>query len=861
VAVNSWDFGFNFVAKNSVTPTVTKINQGMDKLTKTTDKGSDSLDKFFFAWNSGMSLFRTGMGIINKLAIPVQEFAEFEHAIAAVGAISQSSAEDLKKLEAAALEAGLKTQFSPTEAAQGLQVLASAGLDAEDSIKTLLPVLDLAAASMGELGTPEAASAIIGTLKSFGKGMDEAAGVTDRLMKITTMTNFRTRDFGAGLSKAAANAGTFGFSLNDTLITMGLLRNTGEQATRASTALGEAMRRLATDGSALNKMNKQGISVYDKQTGAIRPFLDIMNDMVVATADMTQKQRNQFVESTLGARGLKVFNAVAKGSFKTMKDGQKVMASGAEMIAAMRGELDQATGTTENFRKRMQDTVKGQLILLKGSWQTLKILIGKSIGEAFRPIVEIAIKAINGVISLFTTMPGPIRVVVGLITKFIAVMSVLVAGMIAYKGAAIAVKAVNTLLASSFMGLNISLGPLLWGVAAVVAAILALKLAYDKNFLGFRDGLDSFIKGFKEGFKVLGLIIDVFVAGLTKVGEMLSPLINLWNSLWGSVNDVGDGAGLTMMEKIGKVVGITTGILAAFIAISLATKTAMIALKVGAMIFKGASLIMAGANAILTTSFTVLSVPLLPLIAAIAAVAAAFLLLKRAYDTNFLGFADGLRSFLTWVGDAFGTMVDVVTESIHTLLIPFKVVFGGIKTIVVGTMNVISTVVDFVVGGIRKNIERIYGWIKAAIDKAMWAKNKVKSLLGRGKSAVKKAVGSIRESLLGPTKVIGVGPDVFSPELIKTIAKEETAEMPTPEKLQKDEKGAIAKSEEQSIAAQIQRPIPREGEGDRIIEKREVEATTNLILDSKVIAQVVQQYNDRNFENKLTTTIPVAGTS
>ena len=52
------------------------------------------------------------------------------------------------QLHDAAIDAGIATQFSPTEATVGLKELAQAGFNAQESMKLLIPVLDLAGGSL-----------------------------------------------------------------------------------------------------------------------------------------------------------------------------------------------------------------------------------------------------------------------------------------------------------------------------------------------------------------------------------------------------------------------------------------------------------------------------------------------------------------------------------------------------------------------------------------------------------------------------------------------------------------------------------------------------------------------------------------
>jgi TP901 family phage tail tape measure protein len=196
-------------------------------------------------------------------------------------------------------------------------------------------VLDLAAGSLGQLGVAEAADAVVGTLNAYGIAANEAAGITDRLLRITQLTNFQTRDFEGGLAKAAAAGAVFGQGLNDVLITMGLLRNRNIDASSAATAFREATRRVGSDSRAQQAILGTGVQVFDRTSGQMRSMVDIMSEFATATRDMSDAERNRRVVQAFGARGLLAFNGVMNASFTTMRDGREVTLRGAEAIEAI----------------------------------------------------------------------------------------------------------------------------------------------------------------------------------------------------------------------------------------------------------------------------------------------------------------------------------------------------------------------------------------------------------------------------------------------------------------------------------------------------------------------------------------------
>src|SRR5690554_6937845 len=79
------------------------------------------------------------------LAGAIRSAGEFDEAMSRVGAVTGATTDEMERLRAKADEAGATTRFTATEAANGLEDLSRAGLNATESIAALNPVLDLAA--------------------------------------------------------------------------------------------------------------------------------------------------------------------------------------------------------------------------------------------------------------------------------------------------------------------------------------------------------------------------------------------------------------------------------------------------------------------------------------------------------------------------------------------------------------------------------------------------------------------------------------------------------------------------------------------------------------------------------------------
>src|SRR5689334_12299361 len=119
--------GFVFTARDLASGAVQRLERNFLSLNRSVGLGSDHMQLAFRSLGVGLAVMTAGLSTLGGAFALAHAASRFEATIAAVGAISQASTDDLGRLREAALDAGLATQFSPTEAALGLRELAAAG--------------------------------------------------------------------------------------------------------------------------------------------------------------------------------------------------------------------------------------------------------------------------------------------------------------------------------------------------------------------------------------------------------------------------------------------------------------------------------------------------------------------------------------------------------------------------------------------------------------------------------------------------------------------------------------------------------------------------------------------------------------
>lgn len=487
MALNNLGLGFVFTAKNLASGTMTRLKGQLNGLGAQAKFTGVAMKAGFAIAAAGIVPLIVGLSALSVAMSLGRAAGEFEEGLAAIAAVTKATVPELEALRDTAIEAGIATQFSPVEAVEGLKSLATAGLTAGQAMKSLTPVLDLAAGSLGQLGVAGAAEAVVGTLNAYGQTAEMAAGVTDKLLRITQLSNFQTRDFATGLSKAAAAGAVFGQDLDEVLTVMGLLRNANIDASSASTAFRESVRRLGSDQRAQNAITAQGVDVFDKQTGEMRNLTDISQDLAVATKDMTAEERNRIIVQGFGARGLLAFNAIAGATTTTMIDGQKVTLRNAEAIAFLKDNLKTATGTAEEFRQKMLDTFEGQKKLLKGTLETLAIVFGEPFAKVFKPLVSVLVNSLNVVLQVVNDMPKGLKtmsaaffVAGGVVLTFAGIIGILT-------GLMIVLSPFLLVIAKVLLIATIATLPFIAAMAASVAAVAAMVFAIRSNLGGLGD--------------------------------------------------------------------------------------------------------------------------------------------------------------------------------------------------------------------------------------------------------------------------------------------------------------------------------------------------------------------------------------
>ena len=209
-----------------------------------------------------MSRFFSVMAGIAVFTRAAKAIADFELTMRKVQGVTGQTDDQMKKMIETARKLGATTMFSATEAGEGLLFLSRAGFTANEAMTALPSTLNLAAASGMALG--RAADLASNVLRQFGLEASETTRVVDALVRVSNQANTDVAQLGEAMKMAGPIAGALGKSVEETAVLIGLLGDSGIQASQAGTNLRGVMLALTapTDG-AQAAMRSLGLSMHD----------------------------------------------------------------------------------------------------------------------------------------------------------------------------------------------------------------------------------------------------------------------------------------------------------------------------------------------------------------------------------------------------------------------------------------------------------------------------------------------------------------------------------------------------------------------------------------------------------------------
>lgn len=340
----------------------------------------------------------------------VKQAADFEQQMSAVGAVSQASGEEMKALEIKAKQMGASTVFTATQAGQAMEYLARAGFSTSENIAALDGVLAAAAADGMDLAS--AADIMSNVLRSMHLEASEAVRVSDVLALVSAKTNTNIRGLGGSFKYAAAQATTMGIDFETTAASLGVIADSGLDATAGGTAFTNMLVQLSRPTKKAAKiMNELGTHVHENDDGTVNLVATLKDFNAEISKIPSRTKRAQYTTELFGIRGQKAFNALAAGLGRVNEDGVNKLE---ETINAAYN----AQGSAATMAERRLGNFKGAIILAKSAIEGFAIeTAGQFLGPMTRG-VKVFTKSLSGIVNALIEINGGVTDTTDLVAKF-----------------------------------------------------------------------------------------------------------------------------------------------------------------------------------------------------------------------------------------------------------------------------------------------------------------------------------------------------------------------------------------------------------------------------------------------------------
>lgn len=298
---------------------------------------------------------------------------QFESQMQRVKAVSGATETEFANLTEEAKRLGRETVFSAREAADGMEIMATAGFSATEIIGAMSGVMDLAAVSGGDIALASEAAAT--AVRAFGMEASETTRVADVFAKAATDSNAQVKDMAEAMTYAAPVAHSLGLSLEDTAAAIGIMSDAGIKGSMAGTTLRSALTRLANPSAeAARLMEELGLNMF-QASGEIKPMNELVAELEQGLSGMTKEQRAAALSTLFGQRAISGFMALLE--------------AGPDKVAQFSNALQESEGAAKSMADTMMDSTEGQLKKMMSALESAAIELTNSFAPVITEVAEI----------------------------------------------------------------------------------------------------------------------------------------------------------------------------------------------------------------------------------------------------------------------------------------------------------------------------------------------------------------------------------------------------------------------------------------------------------------------------------------
>ena len=342
--------GLKGMAKVSATVTFKGMKEslkGVGEMAKLSAEGLAAYTTAAAASAAGIAKYSVGVGM------------SFEEGMSGVEAIANATDEEMDALTERAKELGSSTKFTATEVSQGFNYMAMAGWEAEDMLKGIDGVINLAAASGEDLGL--VSDMVTDSLTAFKMEAGDAGKYADILAQASSNANTNVAMMGETFQYCAPIAGAMGYKVDDLAVAVGLMANAGIKGSMAGTSLRSVITNLAAPTDAAEAaMKNLGISLTNED-GSMKSFEETVQQLRNGFQGLSEEEKAAAAKAIAGKPGMSGLLALVNASDQDYQ--------------SLRDSINDSAGAAERMAQIKLDNLAGDITILKSATEGLGLSI------------------------------------------------------------------------------------------------------------------------------------------------------------------------------------------------------------------------------------------------------------------------------------------------------------------------------------------------------------------------------------------------------------------------------------------------------------------------------------------------------
>jgi TP901 family phage tail tape measure protein len=354
-------------------------------ITRGTEQAKMSMNKLSGSLG-GMSKFAKQAAVAVGVALAVAlrkaftEFVAFDDAMTQSLAIMKTTVQQQEDMTRAAREVATQFRVTAKDAGESFFFLASAGLDAEQSIAALPQVTKFAQAGMFDMATAtdlatDAQSALGLTVNDAQKNLENLTRVTDVLVKANQLANASVQQFSEALTtKSGAALKVVNKDIEEGVAVLAAFADRGVKGAEAGDKLNQVLRDIPR-ATAKNseEFAKLGLEMFDAQ-GNMKNVADIIENLDAVLKPMSDEMK----AATLDQLGLN----------RGVADAVKILSGATEQIREYEAALRASGGATEQVAENQMESLQAKIEIMNSNFTELGLVIMEKAAPAIEWIVE-----------------------------------------------------------------------------------------------------------------------------------------------------------------------------------------------------------------------------------------------------------------------------------------------------------------------------------------------------------------------------------------------------------------------------------------------------------------------------------------